>query len=137
MESSSFTLATTTRDGSVEGFGDRDLTSSRSILLYVVVELRHLLRKAVSNIFSLSLLSLKLDDSRHEFQDFVLDLSVLRHVRLCFLAIREPTCLNLVGFITGSSFHCWIENFLFRIVGDLIDLIQKVEVGWVNVSWVL
>jgi hypothetical protein len=76
-KSSASTLVTFSRDGSVEGLGNRDLASCRGILLYVVVQLRHLLRKRVGNVFPLSLLSLKLDYCSHELQHFVLDLSVL------------------------------------------------------------
>ena len=78
--STSSSSVTSARDGSVKRLGNRDLTGSGGILLNVVVELRHLLRKFVGDrIVALGLLSLKLDDSGHELQDLVLDLSVLSH----------------------------------------------------------
>lgn len=73
----SSTLVTSARDGSIERLSNRDLTSSRGILVYVVLELRHFLRKLISVVVSLSCLGLKLDNSSHELQDFVLDLSIL------------------------------------------------------------
>ena len=79
IEPFSSTLVASARDGSIEWLSNRDLTSSRSILIDVVLELRHFLRKLVGNrVISLSLLSLKLDNSSHELQDLVLDLSGLQ-----------------------------------------------------------
>ena len=117
---------------SIERQEGRVLTSSLLILRNVVLQLLVLLLQLVINVITLRLLSLKLQNGGSKLEHLVLNLATLQNVSLCSCIQHWLTYLESISLFTRSCLNGGIERVRLSIVGDLIDTVQKVEIGFLN-----
>jgi hypothetical protein len=115
-------------------------TSLSSILLVrrnIVVQLRRLLRKLSSHILTLRLLRLKLNNGRHQLEHLVLYLTVLFITSATYSTVSkigDITHLSSLSRSTRCSRNSGVESFLLSVVGDLVDFVQEVLIGFGDVG---
>jgi hypothetical protein len=109
----------------------------------IVIQLLRLIRKLGSYVITLGLLGLELNNGRHQLEDLVLYLAVLfiasviqpypnaREGGRKKSSVEYGMSIHLSSSSSSPcrSFDSRVESFFFRVVGNLVDFVQKVEIS--------